>query len=227
MCKNFHEIWQKRLSKKEDDQIALYHCVICLANRAKNVTLIPYDERESLVSDFYTYKIFNVIEKATFEKKINPSYIVQMMNNYIIDYLRKTTTETGPIDPQFNTSVDNLLDDATIHNDEEHLSNIPPFMIDHAKAFLETSKPWVKTIMIYHYHGGRLDGVKCTRYRCIQLGIKRQKTQCWQTYHKDTLIGKWLVLTYGRNILPLDKDFLRIIFISFQLATFTYREADV
>ena len=220
MCKNFNEIWQKRLSPKEEDQIALYHCVMHLAKCAKRMSFITNDEKESILHDFYLYKLLPATERIPSDKIIKPSFIVQMMNNYLIDQQRKWKKDTKSTYRDINTSVDEFI------APDNHLE-ISATMLDNSRNFLNSLDNHMVRLIIYQFHREKkcLEGIKSPRYSAIKLGIKRQKGQYINDYHQTTIIGKWLIKTYGKKILPLEEDFLKNIFKSFELITLVYIEA--
>jgi hypothetical protein len=220
MCENFNEIWQKRLSAKEEDQVALYHCVMHLAKRAKKMSFVAIDEKESILHDFYVYKLLPAIERIAADKTIYPSYIVQMMNNYLIDQQYKWKNDIKLTQRDLNTSVDEFI--ASDNNEE-----IGKTMLDNSKRFLDSLDERMIRLIIYHFHRdkGYLKGIKSSNYSAIKLGIKRKKGQHIKDYHKTTLIGQWLVNTYGRKILPLEESFLKNIFKSFEIITLVYIES--
>ncbi len=220
MCENFDEIWQKRLSAKEEDQVALYHCVTQLAKRAKKMSFVAAHEKESILHDFYVYKLLPATERIGSNRIIKCSFIVQMMNNYLIDQQRKWKNDIKLTQKDFNTSVDEFIA-------PDHHQEIRKTMLDNSKRFLDSLDERMIRLIIYHFHRDKkyLKGIKSPSYSAIKLGIKRKKEQHVNDYHKTTLIGQWLVKTYGRKIIPLEESFLKNIFKSFEVITLVYIES--
>ncbi|MBE8232133.1 MAG: hypothetical protein HAW67_00245 [Endozoicomonadaceae bacterium] len=220
MCENFTEIWQKRLSAKEEDQVALYHCVMQLAKRAKKMSFVTADEKESMLHDFYVYKLLPATERIDSNRIIKCSFIVQMMNYYLIDQQRKWKKDIKLTQRDINTSMDEFTEP------DNHLE-ISKTILDNSKYFLDSLDKRMLRLIIYHFHRDKkyLKGIKSPNYSAIKLGIKRKKGQHINDYHKTTLIGQWLVKTYGRKILPLEESFLKNIFKSFEVITLVYIES--
>lgn len=237
MCKNFKAVWEKRLSAEQKDQEALYLYITQLVRSAKKLASIADDEKESFISDFYMNKILEKMFSGTLgylsNENITPAYIVQMMNNYVIDHFRsKTSTQEALIDRHIDIYQDDFLIESGIHNhnnnDIGNISGIDvsPKMIKQCENFLMEPPHWKIGLMVYHFHHEKkyLVGIKSIRYRRVQLGLARTNKQSFQDYHKTTLIGQWLVQSYGQNILPLEITFLEIIFTSFAMTTLVYIE---
>jgi hypothetical protein len=142
------------------------------------------------------------------------------MNNYLIDQQYKWKNDIKLTQRDLNTSVDEFI--ASDNNEE-----IGKTMLDNSKRFLDSLDERMIRLIIYHFHRdkGYLKGIKSSNYSAIKLGIKRKKGQHIKDYHKTTLIGQWLVNTYGRKILPLEESFLKNIFKSFEIITLVYIES--
>ena len=243
MCENFEKIWKNRLSPKKEDQIALYYCICILASRSKKLKkLIPYHDRKALIHGFYTDKILSAIEKGLIiidkdMDNIKPTYIIQMMNFYVIDYIKHTA---GGIDnrsedkkrkyPIFvnidhvDSDVDHVDSDVLVDHSYRSHDYISSETIKRAQKFINKLKHHNRLILINACYEqtslrqlGNIYTIPSIHFRAAKLGIIHGRsypigTKNIEDYHKTTLIGRWIKEIYGSSVMPLTKETLIEIF---------------
>lgn len=212
MSDNFSEIWKNRNSTEPKDQVALYLEIQSLFKGSSIRVHLNLKDRDDFFQDFYIYKILHSLSAglAISKPKYDDMYagqLINMMKQYNISLYWE---EKNKISSSQNSTedVDEIpLTDSTLECYQQQSLNE---MTDKAIDFIVSSEPWVLTIIVKSATGDRFSGNDYPRRAKLGLTLKKSfhtGAVSLEDYHKNTIIGRWIIKTYSEDVLPFTKVF--------------------
>lgn len=213
MSEHFSEIWKKRNSTNPDDQTALYLKIQSIFATSPSIFGLNIKDRDDFFQDFYINKIFHAL--ATGLAITSPSYddmssgqLIHMMKQYNINRYRKEKNKISS-DQDKTEDVDDkpLIDSKTDVYQQYSLTELT----DKAILFIVSSEAWVQALILKSARGDKLSGNDYPRRAKLGFSLKKSfhtGAKSINDYHKKTMIGRWIIATYGDGVLPISGSFL-------------------
>ncbi len=232
MSDNFSVIWKKRNSTDPEDQTALYLEIRSVFYTSAVIKQLEPKDRDDFFHDFYVNKILHALSAGLVisSKKYDDMSVGQlkyMMRQYSFSCYRNVKNKIALEENKTKDADELQLTDTALDVHQEPVLNDLPenenvLYQQHSSAeqtrkaieFIRTSESWVLEIIYKSVRGDKLSGNDYPRRAKLGLTLKQSFHTGAKTvgdYHQNTLIGRWIVDTYGEEVLPLSETFFLAI----------------
>ncbi len=226
MSDNFSDIWEKRDSTTPEDQKALYLEIQQIFNSSTLKIGLNINDQDDFIQDFYINKILYALSTGLALSKSNydnlsEKGLISMMRQYSKSCYRK---EKNTILAK-NNNTNNYVDDLSLDNSSINLKE--PFslnamtrpeeqlffkdMTHKAVQFIQSSEQWVQSLILKSAKGEKLSGNDYPRRAKLGLGLRKTfytGAESIDDYHENTMIGRWIIMTFCDDVLPLSQLFV-------------------